>query len=45
MNNNKISNILLEHGYANFVDEVSRFDIFHMYDKFQDKIAVWGKLE
>ena len=45
MNNNKISNILLEHGYANFVDDVSRFDIFHMYDRFKDKIAVWGKVE
>ena len=45
MNNNKISNILLGHGYANFVDDVSRFDIFHMYDKFKDKIAVWGKIE
>lgn len=45
MNNNKISNILLEHGYANFVADVSRFDIFHMYDRFKDKIAVWGKVE
>ena len=45
MNNNKISNILLGHGYANFVDDVSRFDIFHMYDRFKDKIAVWGKIE
>ena len=45
MNNNKISNILLGHGYANFVDDVSRFDIFHMYDRFKDKIAVWGEIE
>ena len=45
MNNNKISSILLEHGYANFVADVSRFDIFHMYDRFKDKIAVWGKVE
>ena len=45
MNNNKISNILLEHGYANFVDDISRFDIFHMYDRFKDKIAVWGKIQ
>ena len=45
MNNNKISNILLEHGYANFVSNISRFDIFHMYDKFNDKIAVWGKVQ
>ena len=45
VNDNKISNILLEHGYANFVDDVSRFDIFHMYDRFKDKIAVWGKVE
>ena len=45
MNNNKISNILLEHGYANFVDDISRFDIFHMYDGFKDKIAVWGKIQ
>ena len=45
MNNNKISSILLEHGYANFVADVSRFDIFHMYDRFKDKIAVWGEIE
>ncbi|RDJ32191.1 MAG: hypothetical protein DWQ18_09265 [Crenarchaeota archaeon] len=45
LNNNRISNILLEHGYANFVDEVSRYDVLHMYDVFMDKIGVWGKIE
>lgn len=45
MNNNKIPSILLEHGYANFVSDISRFDIFHMYDKFNDKIAIWGKIQ
>jgi len=45
LNNNRILNILLEHGYANFVTDISRFDIFHMYDQFNDKIAVWGEIQ
>jgi hypothetical protein len=45
LNNNQISHVLLEHGYANFVPNMSRFDIFHMYDKFNDKIAVWGEIQ
>ena len=45
INNNRIPHVLLEHGYANFTNEVSKFDIFHMYDSFNDKIAVWGKIQ
>ena len=45
INNNKTPHILLEHGYANFTNELSKFDIFHMYDSFKDKIAVWGKIQ
>ena len=46
-NNNKIQTIILEHGYANFVNDVSRYDVFHMYYKLSsnDKIAVWGKIQ
>jgi hypothetical protein len=42
VNKNKINSILLEHAYANYVPEISRYDIFSMYSLFKDKIAVWG---
>lgn len=47
INKNKIQTVLLEHGYANFVDEVSRYDVFHMYYtiKNNDKLAVWGNIQ
>ena len=40
--NKKIHSIMLEHGFANYIEETSRHDILSMYSLFPDKIAVWG---
>jgi len=40
--NNNIHSIMLEHGYANYVPEISRYDILSMYSLVNDKIATWG---
>ena len=37
--------ILLEHAYANYTDDIERFDVLSMYDNFRDKIAVWGETQ
>lgn len=42
VNNNKINSIMLEHAYANYVPEISRYDFWSMYSLFKNKIAVWG---
>jgi len=34
--------VLLQHGFANYVSETSRFDILGSYSNFKDKIAVWS---
>ena len=39
---NKIPSMLLEHGYVDYVEEISRFDFTTMHTSFNDKIAVWG---
>jgi len=44
LNKNKISSIVLEHGFTNYdIPELSRFDVLHRF--FNDKIAVWGELQ
>ena len=43
--NNKIPSILLEHGFTNYVSELSLFDISNMYPIFKDKIALWGNIQ
>jgi len=44
LNKNKISSIVLEHGFTNYdIPELSRFDVFHRF--FNDKIALWGELQ
>jgi hypothetical protein len=45
VNNNKISSILLEHAAANYVPEISLYDISSMYPLFKDKIAIWGNIQ
>ena len=45
VNNNKIPSIMLEHAYANYVPEISRYDFWSMYPLFKDKIAVWGDVQ
>ena len=37
--NKKTPSILLEHGFTNYVPELSQFDISNMYPLFKDKIA------
>jgi hypothetical protein len=43
--NPKIPSILLEHGFTNYIPEISMFDISNMYSLFKDKIAVWGNTQ
>tara|TARA_B100000029_G_scaffold522_1_gene686 strand:- start:3352 stop:5229 length:1878 start_codon:yes stop_codon:yes gene_type:complete len=43
--NKKIPSILLEHGFTNYVPELSKFDISNMYSLFKDKIALWGNIQ
>jgi len=45
VNNNDIPSIMLEHGYANYIPEISRYDFWSMYNLFKDKIAVWGDVQ
>ena len=44
--NNKTRSILLEHGFTNYVPEISLFDNSSMYNSlFKDKIALWGEIQ
>ena len=43
--NEKIPSILLEHGFTNYVPELSQFDVSSMYSSFKDKIALWGNTQ
>ena len=45
LNKNNKPSILLEHGFTNFVPELSRFDISMGFHIFEDKIAVWGNIQ
>jgi hypothetical protein len=45
VNNNQIPSIMLEHGFANYVKETTRYDILSMYPLLRDKIAVWGDIQ
>lgn len=45
---NRFHTILLEHGFQDkndFVSEMKRYDALGNYDKFNDKIAVWGEMK
>lgn len=42
-NKKKYPTILLEHGFTERLENTKRFDNLGNYDKFNDKIAVWGK--
>lgn len=46
---NKISkstnSVMLEHAFANYTPEISRYDILSNYTIFPDKIAVWGNVQ
>jgi glycosyltransferase involved in cell wall biosynthesis len=45
LNKNKKPSVLLEHGFTNYVPEISRFDITNGLSIFKDKIAVWGNIQ
>ena len=45
LNNNNKPSILLEHGFTNYLPEISRFDITSGLGIFKDKIAVWGNIQ
>ena len=40
-----INSILLEHAFANYTNQISRYDILNNYGIFPDKIAVWGNVQ
>tara|TARA_B100001540_G_C15770257_1_gene625956 strand:- start:844 stop:1731 length:888 start_codon:yes stop_codon:yes gene_type:complete len=42
---NNTNSIMLEHAFANYTKEISRYDILSNYSLFPDKIAVWGKVQ
>jgi len=37
--------ILLEHAFANYTHEISRYSILNGYPSIRDKIAVWGNIQ
>jgi len=39
---NKSPSILLEHGFANYIEETGKYDPLSYYHFLKDKIAVWG---
>jgi hypothetical protein len=39
------NSVMLEHAFANYTDEISRYDILSNYTIFPDKIAVWGNVQ
>ena len=39
------NSVMLEHAFANYTEEISRYDIFSNYSLFPDKIAVWGNVQ
>jgi hypothetical protein len=41
--NNLKPSILLEHGFATYIPETSKFDSLSFYHLLRDKIAVWGE--
>ena len=45
LNKNSKPSILLEHGFTNYLPEISRFDITSGLSIFKDKIAVWGNIQ
>lgn len=42
---NDIQSIMLEHAFANYLPEISRYDILSMYSLFPEKIALWGPIQ
>ena len=44
-NKSKLPLIMLEHGYANYIPETTRYDALGMYPFLHDKIAVWGNTQ
>jgi hypothetical protein len=40
-----INSVLLEHAFANYTNQISRYDILSNYTIFPDKIAVWGNVQ
>lgn len=45
LNKNQIPSIMLEHAFANYTPQISRYDILSMYSLFRDRIAVWGEVQ
>jgi len=42
---NNVPSILLEHAFANYTKETSKFSILSSYPILKDKIAVWGEIQ
>ena len=44
-NKNRSTSIMMEHGFANYNHDLTRFDVLSNYSLFPDKIAVWGDIQ
>lgn len=45
LNKNKISSIMIEHAFSNWISETSCYDVLSMYSLFKDCIALWGGIQ
>lgn len=45
LNKQKIPSTMIEHAFANYAPEISRYDVLSMYSLFRDRIAVWGNIQ
>jgi len=45
LNKNKISSIMIEHAFSNYISETSCYDVLSMYSLFKDRIALWGGIQ
>lgn len=45
INKNNATSVLLEHAFANYTKETSRFSILSSHPILDDKIAVWGEIQ
>ena len=45
VNKNRSLSIMMEHGFANYNHDITRFDVLSNYSLFPDKIAVWGDIQ
>jgi len=45
VNKNRATSIMVEHGFANYTQDLQRYDVLSNYPLLQDKVAVWGEIQ